>query len=181
VTLELVPDRRVAFRFYILVTCLTQFGVMSLVFLFAGIASRSFLELMMHVVAYGVSMQIAVTGVFIDFYRKESPVHWTVDDGGVHIFKPGEEERFVSWDNVSWINPREHRVSMAIHDQTNPEAVFFVLLAERKEIYRIYLQRKVYPFLSDEEIEKTKTEGIEPRGVLAHDPGEEKWDPRRRQ
>jgi hypothetical protein len=181
-SVELRPDRKIASHFHTLLSVATALLITVLVVLFADATVRGLIGLVIYVGAYVVSVQVALTGVFIDFYLKEKHTRWAADDKGIKITRMVEDdevEQLVSWDDVAWINPRDHRITLAIVDTPHPQHIYFVPPDQRKAFYDMYLMIKVYPFMNQEDDGKEKRAA--PRGVLAYDPLEEQWDPRRMQ
>jgi hypothetical protein len=174
--LELVPHRRVAWRAYLVLSAASLLSVSAVAMLLGTIAAKGFPGLVIHVIGWTTTCQIGLTAVFIDFYMTEKRLRWVADAEGVRILKPEKEEVFVAWDNVSWIIPREHRISMAIHDMDHPEKIYFIEPEVRDGLYNMYLVYKVFPMISEGEPAGHQTERVEPRGVIAYDPEAKEWD-----
>ena len=183
-SVELKPVKKIASHFHTLLSVATALLITVLVVLFADATVRGLIGLVIYVGAYVISVQVALTGVFIDFYLKEKHTRWVADEKGIAITRMEEDEEvklFVAWDDVAWINPRDHRIALAIVDTPHPQHIYFVPPEQRKALYDMYLMIKVYPFMGEEKGKDTEDSRAEPRGVLAYDPLEEKWDPRRMQ
>ncbi len=156
--LELRPDPRAAFRFYLLLAVASTFGVAACVILFAGATAGSLTLLVIQVGMMEFAFHFGLAGVFYDFYRGERGRAWRLTPDGVTIAGGGrdrgatgradesEAERFIPWSDVKRAYPRSSSVCLETGRDAEPHKLHFVSSADRDRFYRFYLAETMFPF-----------------------------------
>jgi hypothetical protein len=156
--LDLRPDPRTAFRFYLLLVVASTFGVAACVVLFAGATAGSLTLLVIQVAMLEFAFHFGLAGVFYDFYRRERGRAWRLTPDGVTMSgghpdrgatvsaDESGSERFIPWSEVKRAYPKASSVCFETGRHAEPHKLHFVSPADRDRFYRFYLAETMFPF-----------------------------------
>ena len=81
-------------------------------------------------------------------YHSARRIKWIVSDEGIEIHKAGGRIRSIPWDHVARVKPGGHTLAIMVAHEPKWEKLPFVSKELGDRLHKLFVAKRVYPFLS---------------------------------